>query len=66
MIKMSFFQNLMRRQQFMVPAGYGYQPAIRGAGMMMSAQGWGVMPQQRVVKSTAATRQSAQRIRKKI
>jgi len=33
--------------------------------MMMPAQRWGVMPQQRVIKSTAATRQSAQRIRKR-
>lgn len=48
----------------MVPAGYGYQHAMRG-GMMMPTQGWGVMPQQHFAKSTAATRQSVQRIRKR-
>ena len=43
-----------------MPQGYGYPMQ----GMMMPTQGWGV-PAQRVVKSTTATRKTAQNVRKR-
>lgn len=48
-----------------MPQGYPYQMPTRGGGMMMPTQGWGVMPAQRPVKSTTATRKTAQQVRKR-
>ena len=48
----------------MLPPGYGYQMPTAGGNMIMPMQGWGV-PQQRYVRSTPATQQSAKRIRKR-
>jgi len=47
--------------QPIMPPGY-YQP---GMGGMMPAQQWGAPQQQQFVKSSTATRQSAQKIRKR-
>lgn len=51
----------MRQQPYIISAPYPYQPGMP----MMPTQGWGVMPQPHFGKSTAAARQSAQRIRKR-
>ena len=52
------------QQPMMMPQGYSYPMPMMG-GMMMPSQGWGVMPQQRPIKSTTATRKTAQHVRKK-